>query len=189
MQGLRVATFDEFPRATPDLNTRAAVQEACRVLASAGAVVEQSLPPRIDEAWDITMMYWARVESSSLREWTPSRRHTLTVDDIERGMFAWGRLRREQLAWMQSYDLVVCPASPAPAMLLSDHHDPRPFVFTLPFSLTGWPVVVVRSGQGERGMPIGVQVAARPWRDDVALGAASVIERAFGWVPPTALDK
>jgi amidase len=182
---LRVATFSDFSNATPDDDTRVAVNNACNALADAGAVVEESLPPRIDEAWDITMMYWARVESSALTEWQPPREHTLTVDQIERGMFAWGRLKREFLTWVQSCDAVVCPAAPSPAMLLSDQHDPKPFVFTLPFSLTGWPVVVVRAGTSSGGMPIGVQVAARPWRDDVALATARQIEVALGgWQPP-----
>ena len=185
IRGLRVVTFEEFPNATPDDDTRATVRSACQALSDAGAIVEESLPPRIDEAWDITMMYWARVESASLMEWTPPREHTLTVEQIERGMFAWGRLRREFLSWMQAYDAVVCPASPAPAMLISDKHDPKPFVFTLPFSLTGWPVVVVRAGTSNGGMPIGVQVAAQPWRDDVALAVARQIEADLGgWRPP-----
>jgi amidase len=86
---------------------------------------------------------------------------------------------------LQSYDAVVCPAAPSSAMLLSDKHDPKPFVFMLPFSLTGWPVVVVRAGTSDNGMPIGVQVAARPWRDDLALAAARQIEVSLGgWQRP-----
>ena len=39
---------------------------------------------------------------------------------------------------------------------------------TLPYSVTGWPYVVVR-----------------PWRDDVALAVAQQIEQALGgWQPP-----
>jgi amidase len=185
MRGLRVATFEEFAKAKPDAATRAAVRDACRALSDAGATIEESVPPRIDEAWDITMMYWARVESASLTEWTPPREHTLTAEQIERGMFAWGRLKREFLSWVQSYDAVVCPTAPSSAMLLSDKHDPKPFVFMLPFSLTGWPVVVVRAGTSDNGMPIGVQVAARPWRDDLALAAARQIEVSLGgWQRP-----
>ena len=186
LHGLRVATFSEFSHATPDDDTRTAVRNACRALADAGAIVEEALPPRIDEAWEITMMYWQRVDSAALTEWQPPREHTLTVDQIERSLFAWGRLRREFLAWLQSYDAVVCPAAPGPAMLLSDTHDPKPFIFTLPFSLTGWPVVVMRAGASSGGMPIGVQVAAQPWRDDVALAAARQIEVSLGgWQVPS----
>jgi amidase len=35
------------------------------------------------------------------------------------------------------------------------------------------------------GLPIGVQIVARPWREDVALAVASFVEEAFGgWRPP-----
>lgn len=50
---------------------------------------------------------------------------------------------------------------------------------------TGYPAVVVRAGSTAEGMPIGVQVVARPWRDDVALAVAAIIEDAMGgWQPP-----
>jgi amidase len=56
----------------------------------------------------------------------------------------------------------------------------REFAYTLPYSLTGWPVAVVRAGTSSDGLPIGVQVAAAPWRDDIAIAAARVIEEATG---------
>ena len=43
-----------------------------------------------------------------------------------------------------------------------------------PFSLTGWPVAVVRAGTAD-GLPVGVQIAAQPWREDVALALAARI--------------
>ncbi len=185
LRGLRIATFTEFSRATPDGDTRTVVRDACRALADAGAIVEEALPPRIDEAWDVTMTYWQRVESHSWSEWRTTREHTLTVDQIERGLFAWGRLRRDMLAFMDRHDAIVCPAAPGPAAVRADNPGPGPFVFMLPFSLTGWPVVVVRAGASKEGLPVGVQVAARPWRDDVALAAAGQIEAALGgWHAP-----
>jgi len=62
---------------------------------------------------------------------------------------------------------------------------PSPFL-SLALLLTGWPVVVVRSGTSPEGLPIGVQVAARPWREDVALSVAQQIETALGgWQRPS----
>ena len=82
-------------------------------------------------------------------------------------------------------DASICPAAPGPAAPLAGKHGPGPFVFTLPFSLTGWPVVAVRAGASNEGLPIGVQVAARPWRDDVALALAEQIEASLGgWQAP-----
>ena len=52
-------------------------------------------------------------------------------------------------------------------------------------NLTGWPAVVVRGRQTAEGLPIGVQLVARPWREDIALAAARVVEDASGgWQPP-----
>jgi amidase len=55
------------------------------------------------------------------------------------------------------------------------------------YNLTGWPSAVVRAGTSEEGLPIGVQVVARPWREDVALAVAKRIEEALGgWQAPPA---
>ena len=62
--------------------------------------------------------------------------------------------------------------------------DANRFAYTVPFSLTGYPCVVVRVADAG-GLPIGVQVAARPWREDVALAVAQWLEREFGgWQRP-----
>jgi amidase len=44
---------------------------------------------------------------------------------------------------------------------------------------------VVRGGTSPDGLPIGVQLIAQPWREDIALAAARVVEGASGgWQPP-----
>ncbi|MEX2160187.1 MAG: amidase [Dehalococcoidia bacterium] len=187
LRGLRVATFTEFPGATCDADTAAAVRNAATALAGAGAQIEDALPPRIDESWDITQVHWPRVRSYSWSEWRATGEHTLTVDQIERGLFAWGRLQRAFLEFMQTYDLILCPAAPAAAQLRADVSGPQPFVYTLPFSLSGQPAAVVRAGTSD-GMPVGVQLVARMWRDAVALAAAQHIETALGgWTAPRGL--
>jgi amidase len=43
---------------------------------------------------------------------------------------------------------------------------------------------VVRCGETNEGLPLGVQVAAKPWRVDVALAVAQRLEDLFGgWKP------
>jgi amidase len=44
-------------------------------------------------------------------------------------------------------------------------------------NLTGWPAAVVRAGTSPDGLPIGVQIAAAPWRDDIVLALAQRIEK------------
>ena len=53
------------------------------------------------------------------------------------------------------------------------------FNYTHVYSAAGLPVAVVRVGE-ERGLPVGVQIVAPAFRDDVALAAAGALEQAFG---------
>ena len=51
-------------------------------------------------------------------------------------------------------------------------------------NLSGYPSLVVPGGVRD-GFPIGVQIVARPWREDVAFAAGQAVERALGgWQPP-----
>ena len=103
---------------------------------------------------------------------------------VERHLFEWDRLRRAFYRFMNDYDLTVCPAAPWPA---PRHGEERidDYIYTLPFSLTGYPAAVVRCSTSPEGLPIGVQIVASPWRDHVAIAAACVVEAASGgWQKP-----
>jgi len=54
------------------------------------------------------------------------------------------------------------------------------------FNLAAVPVTQVPLGLDDSGLPLGVQVAAGPGRDHVAIAVALELERVFGgWVPPS----
>jgi amidase len=91
------------------------------------------------------------------------------------------------LAWSRDWDLVVGPPN-AHAALLHGESDARlsAFTYTMTWNLAGWPAAVVRAGTSPEGLPIGVQLAAPPWRDDVALAAAACVEAALGGFRPPA---
>jgi fatty acid amide hydrolase 2 len=66
----------------------------------------------------------------------------------------------------------------------------RPWVIVpaAAFNLLGLPVTQVPLGLGRRGLPLGVQVAAAPGQDHLAIAAALELERVFGgWVDPQSL--
>jgi amidase len=94
-------------------------------------------------------------------------------------------LRSEMLAFMDDYDAIICPVSGFPAPPHDDAQSTTVGGYTHVYNMTGWPAVVVRVGTSPEGLPIGVQVVARPWREDVALGIAGAIEVATGgWQAP-----
>jgi amidase len=39
-------------------------------------------------------------------------------------------------------------------------------------------------GRSHDGLPIGVQIVARPYEDETALGIAAIVDAAFGYRPP-----
>ena len=56
--------------------------------------------------------------------------------------------------------------------------------FTNPFNLTGWPAIGVCSGLGEGGMPVGIQIAAKPFQEPLLLQVAHAFEHAAGLPRP-----
>ena len=100
------------------------------------------------------------------------------------------RIRGEMLAFMGDCDLVLSPTGSAPALPHGEaNRDDYPdAIYTRPYNLTGWPGCVVRAGTSPGGLPIGVQLGAVSWREDIVLAAASAIESGMGgWKPSTLL--
>ena len=98
----------------------------------------------------------------------------------------WDGLCERSLAFFDRYDLMVSPVHADPALTpeeLPAHYQGASYTMTQ--NLTGWPAAVVRAGTSSNELPIGVQVTAAPWRDDIALAGARCVEKALGgWRPP-----
>lgn len=184
VRSLRVATYTQHVGAVPTPETAETCRHAAQVLADMGALVEEALPPRIEDARPITLQYWQRPESASPDEWLPNEAVKLSSEEVEQHLFTWDRFRRALIGFMAAYDVILTPVAERPATPHGTDEGGIPY--TLPYSLVGWPCAVVRAGTSpDEGLPIGVQIVARPWRDDVALAVAQVIEHSLGgWQPP-----
>ena len=87
---------------------------------------------------------------------------------------------------LRQVDLVLAPATPCRAprigqktMVLDGQEMPvRPNLglFTQPISFIGLPVATVPVWTDGERLPIGVQIIAAPWREDLALRAARFLE-------------
>ena len=58
--------------------------------------------------------------------------------------------------------------------------------FTVPFNLTGQPAASVPAAVSRDNLPIGIQVVAARWREDLVLRAARALESALGFSQPHA---
>jgi amidase len=199
---LRVVAFTDNGIRSPTRETIAAVESAAAALASAGASVEWQVPPGLDDLWDT----WDRLIRSDGYAWlrrlienagTPGwgsyqtrgwidPRPAVGGDELSGLLEHADRVRSRLLRWFQAADLIVCPAMPQPAIRHGESNEPWfGDTYSDVHNLTGWPAVVVRGGASDTGLPIGVQLVARPWREDVALAAARVVETASGgWRRP-----
>ena len=136
------------------------VTTALAALASSGAtVVEDAVPDVRDEALEITRRYWTRMQADGT--------------DNAQLLWDWDRFQRRMLQATEGIDALVMPATdgPAPPWRESIETD---YVWQLPWSLTGAPAVVVPVGN-EAGLPLSVQVVARPWDDALALAVARLV--------------
>jgi len=171
LNGLKVAWYTDDGISPPTKATVAAVQAAVKALGDAGCRTTEDRPLSLEEARDVARGYWEKVR--------------MTHESLIR---EWDHFRTTLLGYMQRYDLVVTPvaADAAPLYRAKIPMDDQ-YSYTVPYSLGGNPAVVVRAGTSPEGLPIGVQVVARNWRDYAALAAASWIEKQLGGWQPASL--
>jgi len=98
----------------------------------------------------------------------------------------WNEMRSGMTAFMERHDVMICPVNAYPAMPHESVYDKADgWSYTRIYNLLGWPVAVVRGGTSPEGLPIGVQIVARPWREDMALAVAGHLEKELGgWQRP-----
>src|SRR5499427_5693108 len=87
-------------------------------------------------------------------------------------------------------DLLVTPTTPIPAPALAELKATpdalRPAELKLlrntrPFNVWGLPAISVPCGFTQSGLPIGLQIAGRHWREDLVLRVAHAYEQATAW--------
>jgi aspartyl-tRNA(Asn)/glutamyl-tRNA(Gln) amidotransferase subunit A len=200
--GLRVAVAGGYFRRGASPEALAAVERVAKAL---GATREIEIPEAARAraaAFVITTSEGAAVHLDRLRtrarDFEPAIRDRLISGAMVPGSYVieaqkFRRWYREQvLGLFESVDAILAPATPFPAprigqqtMRLDGAEVPlRPNIgiFTQPISFIGLPVVAVPVPL--EPLPIGVQIIAAPWREDVALRIAHALERAEAVAAP-----
>jgi amidase len=205
LKGLRVALHTDNGIVAPTEDIAAAARDAARVLADAGAEVVEARPPVPADAYGLLLGLYGADSGAGLRtllmfsgtsETSPLMTRlleildatSLTAAELTGLVFQLDAWRSQMLSFMRDYDLIVCPPCARAAMphgTTFDEGNQLFFSYTMIYNLTGWPGAVVRAGTSAKGLPLGAQFVARPWREDVALASAAEVERATGgWQRP-----
>jgi amidase len=205
---LRVAVYTDNGFAAADAEVSAVVVAAAGALAGEVRLEDEARPACLAAAYDLEMKLIGPDGGDSLRTYLrdigSTEVHSLLTGWLDKlepyrtdlaGLARyWAELdayRAEMTRFLRSYDVIVCPAYSHPAL---PHNDSirddnfRGFSHTMAFNVAGWPAAVVRCGESSTGLPIAVQVAAAPWREDIALRVALWLEDRFGgWKPASSL--
>ena len=200
---LRVAMHTDNGIMSPTKETADAVIAAATALRDAGVEVAEVRPSALAQlpefhnaissadgrAWTKRLLEkWGTTESHPWLQRRLDDAEVIPSDELSALLEKADAYRSDMLQFMENYDAILCPTAAYPA---TEHegtfHESRTmgFAYTGAYNVTGWPGAVVRGGTSPEGLPIGVQVVARPWREDVALALAAVLESALGgWQRP-----
>jgi amidase len=196
LRDLRIAFFTDNGIVPADADTRTVVEAAAKALASEVLSVEECRPPGIEQSYDLEMQMIGPDGGDGLRAYLraigSARTHPLLEGwlgklepyrtDVAGFADYWANLDRFRDGMYQfgnRYDAILSPVASRPAVLHGQSVEDavfRGYSYTMTHNLTGWPAAVVRCGTSKSGLPIGIQIAANPWREDVALSLARVLE-------------
>jgi amidase len=191
-------------------STRDAVRHAARELEEQGFDVRPFRPAWLEAArelwWKFFVQCGAMFYAPTIRgreeELSPIFRNFLDIAHSEIPLTAesllqaWAdcdTIRSRLLAEMREVPILLTPVCAIPAF----RHGEREWKidgatvgyldamrYTQWFNVLASPAAVVPVGSSPEGLPIGVQVAGRPFEDERVLAVAAAIERAFGYRRP-----
>jgi amidase len=206
----RIGFFEDDGLAPVTQETRAAVQAAAAALREAGFRVDPFRPSTLEQLrtlwWKFFVQCGAMLYAPEIRgredELSPIFNEFLCIAagaqplTADRLLNAWAELdllRAKTLEEMRKYPVLLCPVASVPAFRHRDRPwdiDGRTVEYLDAWRHSQWfnalaaPAAVVPVGRSHDGLPIGVQIVARPYEDETALGIAAIVDAAFGYRPP-----
>jgi amidase len=207
----RIGFFEDDELVPVTTETRAAVQAAAATLREAGFRVEPFRPSTLEQLrklwWKFFVQCGAMFYAPAIRgresELSPifneflgiaAGAPALTAAELLNAWAELDLLRAKTLEEMRKFPVLLCPVASVPAF----QHGERTWIVegTAVEYLDAWrhsqwfnalacTAAVVPVGRSPEGLPIGVQIVARPFEDETALGIAAIVDEAFGYRAPT----
>ena len=214
LRAIPVGFFEDDALVPVTTETRAAVQAAAEALRAAGFKVEPFRPGTLEQLrklwWKFFVqcgaMFYAATIAGKHAQLSPIFKEFLEISDSAAPLTgnellqAWAELdllRAKTLEEMKGHPVLLCPVASVPAWRHGERQwdiDGYAIDYLDAVRHTQWfnalaaPAAVVPTGRArqENGieLPIGVQIVARAFEDEIALGVASIVDAAFGYRPP-----
>jgi amidase len=189
-------TDNGLDRATPEIVST--VQRVAAFLSEHGLAVREARPPvestlKVMEVGgaDGAAWLWRLAAKANTKKFSPALEGWKAVKpvssaDLTAGVEDMDNYRSRMLAFMETYDVIVCPVE-SYAALPHGAASKREYggTYVSPYNISGQPAATVRAGTSADGMPIGIQIVGRHFREDVVLAVAQLVEDRFGgWKRP-----
>ncbi|WP_328700385.1 amidase [Caenimonas soli] len=203
--GLRVALSPTLGYASVDPEVRAAVVAGAEKLAALGAIVEQVDPGFEDPTRHFEALWWSG--AANLRRSIPREKWALLDPGLQRfadlgqkfdhmeylaAIDACGSLGTHMALFHEKYDVLLTPTVAIPPFevnRVTPYADEQQAwiawsPFTYPFNLTQQPAASVPCGFTKSGLPVGMQIVAAKYREDLVLRVARAFESAAPFAMP-----
>jgi aspartyl-tRNA(Asn)/glutamyl-tRNA(Gln) amidotransferase subunit A len=205
IRGLKVGVPKEFFEDPIDPEVEDSVRSAIELLRKLGATVDEISWPMYEPSRAISSTILMAEATAYHRELILKHGSQLDFQvrlRLEAGFFISGadyiqaqRARRmfyhESRDLLKKVDLVAGPTVPITACKIGttklEIHNtsmaviPALTQYTRPFDLNGFPAITLPCGFSREGLPIGLQLAGRPFDEETVLRAAHVFEQATEW--------
>jgi aspartyl-tRNA(Asn)/glutamyl-tRNA(Gln) amidotransferase subunit A len=202
-RALKIAWSPSFGYAAPDAEVCAIAEAAARAFIELGCVVEEvDAPLGPDSAAMWTAEFYAGVAARlapTLRErrelldpevaTTVEQALTMDAETYGRAVQMRYVFREKVRKFFGEYDLLLSPTLPVAGVDVGVSIPPR-FAdrnlvtwvsYTYPFNLTGQPAASIPAGFTRGGLPVGLQLVARAYRENDLFAAAAAFETARPW--------
>ena len=205
IKGLRIGIVKEYFEAPLDPQVRKAVMDAIGLLESMGAEVKEVSYPMFNQSQAISSTVLMSEASAYHRDLLEKDGHQIyepVRQRLEAGLFisAAEYLRAQQARTifdqqgrrlLDDVDLLAGPTEPvtAPEIMASRVMAGEQEVgvvgaltqYTRPYNINGFPAISVPCGFSDDNMPIGLQLAGKPFDELTVLRAAHAYEQATDW--------
>ncbi len=198
---LRIAYYVDNGICTPDASIGAAVTGVIDLLQEHGMTPVEARPTGLEMAGFILSRVFSADSGEMLEALLEDCRTETPSPKIEESLkrsgaplgpreFAqviniWHNYQSSMLGFFDDFDVLICPVNARTAIRHDSKEEPEAYTYTSAYNLTGWPGVVIRAGADSDGLPIGIQILAKPFREDRCLAMAKWLETQLGaFAPP-----
>jgi amidase len=207
----RIGFFEDDGQTPVSRETREAIRKAAEALRNAGFEVEPFRPDGLEKVRELWWKFFGTAGGMLLGPLL--RGHESELSPILKEFSSWVAqevphtaqsllnawiqrdiVRMQVFDQMEPFPVLLCPVASVPAF----RHGERSWNidgnkvkyldawrYSAWFNLLGMPGLVVPMSKSEEGLPIGVQLVAQPWQEELVLAVGELLERERGpWQAP-----